>query len=97
MDLEVGGAGAAWRGRQVTQRQPARRLRADAIRIEINRTGHGEGGVWRRAVDVDLNLDGEAALVFGGGGDQDVAGALAGDRGQGALEAGICLCDSGGD
>src|SRR5215211_468812 len=69
MDLEVVRSGAAWRGRQVTQRQPARRLRADPIRIEINRAGHRKGGIWRGTVDVDRHLDGEGSLVLGGGGD----------------------------
>jgi hypothetical protein len=95
--LEVGRPRSTWRGREVAQRQPARRHRANPIGVEVDRAGHREGGVWRRAVDVDRHLDGKRALVLGGGSDQDVAGPLAGDRGQGAVEAGICLSGSGHD
>jgi len=95
--LEVGRARSTRRGGQVAQRQPACGHRADPVRVEVDRAGHGEGDVWRCTMDVDLDLDSEGALVLGRGGDQDLAGSLPGDRSQGAVEAGVRLSGAGGD
>jgi hypothetical protein len=86
---EVACACPALRGRERAKRESSSYFRADAIWQLIDKARDGEGGIRACALHVDRHLRNEngVVVVVSGGREGHMAGALATDRNELALEA----------